>query len=295
MIHLEYKEKGNINDEGKSCIGVLLKHLYGRAISTGNLYNLETNRFARAALENAYLFLDDDMMMNKLNETNVLKTIITNEGKMLIEKKGIQPYSANIYAKLMSFGNGLLQSLTDRSDGFFRRQIIITTKPKAEAKEKNIYTIDEIAHIFELLDGDDVPLKFRVFFKLAVYSGYRRGELLGLEWKDIDFDNNVISVKRTSNYTADKGIYTDTTKTKKSQRSQKFPEYVMDMLKELKAEQDKERVRLGDKWIETDRLFVKWDGRPMHNNTPYFWFTEFCEKNNVRFCDIHSVICMPAY
>ena len=27
----------------------------------------------------------------------------------------------------------------------------------------------------------------------------------------------------------------------------------------------------------------------MHNNTPYFWFTEFCEKNNVRFCDIHSL------
>lgn len=63
----------------------------------------------------------------------------------------------------------------------------------------------------------------------------------------------------------------------------------MDMLKELKAEQDKERIRLGDKWIETDRLFVKWDGRPMHNNTPYFWFTEFCEKNNARFCDIHSL------
>ena len=63
----------------------------------------------------------------------------------------------------------------------------------------------------------------------------------------------------------------------------------MDMLKDLKAEQDKERIRLGDKWIETDRLFVKWDGRPMHNNTPYFWFTEFCEKNNVRFCDIHSL------
>ena len=73
------------------------------------------------------------------------------------------------------------------------------TVPKAEAKQKNIYTIDEIAHIFELLDGDDVPLKFRVFFKFAVYSGYRRGELLGLEWKDVDFDNNVISVRRTSN------------------------------------------------------------------------------------------------
>ena len=163
------------------------------------------------------------------------------------------------------------------------------TVPKAEVKEKNIYTIDEIAHIFELLDGEDVPVKFRAFFKLAVYSGFRRGELLGLEWKDIDFDNNVISVRRTSNYTADKGIYTDTTKTKKSQRSQKFPQYVMDMLKELRAEQDMERERLGDKWVETDRLFIKWDGRPMHNNTPYFWFTEFCEKNNVPFRDIHSL------
>lgn len=163
------------------------------------------------------------------------------------------------------------------------------TIPKGEAKEKDIYTIDEIAHIFELLDGDDVPIKFRVFFKLAVYSGYRRGELLGLEWKDVDFDNNVINVRRTSNYTADKGIYTDTTKTKKSQRSQKYPQHVMDMLKELKAEQDAECLKLGDKWVETDRLFIKWDGRPMHNNTPYFWFTEFCEKNNVRFCDIHSL------
>ncbi len=129
--------------EGKSCIGVLLKHLYGRAISTGNLYNLEANRFARAALENAYVFLDDDMMMNKLNETNVLKTIITNEGKMLIEKKGIQPYSANIYAKLMSFGNGLLQSLTDKSDGFFRRQIIITTKPKQENRVDDPFLVEK--------------------------------------------------------------------------------------------------------------------------------------------------------
>lgn len=38
-----------------------------------------------------------------------------------------------------------------------------------------------------------------------------------------------------------------------------------------------------------DRLFVKWDGRPMHNNTPYFWLKEFCEVNNFRFCDIHSM------
>ncbi len=63
----------------------------------------------------------------------------------------------------------------------------------------------------------------------------------------------------------------------------------MDMLWELRKEQDVECDRLGDKWQEFDRLFIKWDGRPMHNNTPYFWFKELCKKNNIRFCDIHSL------
>lgn len=107
--------------------------------------------------------------------------------------------------------------------------------------------------------------------------------MLGLEWKDIDWDNCVISVRRTSNYTASKGIYTDTTKTKKSQRSLKFPQSVMDLLRAYKEEQDEERIKLGTKWVDHDRLFVKWNGEPMNNNTPYFWLKEFCEENNFRF------------
>lgn len=161
------------------------------------------------------------------------------------------------------------------------------TVPKGEKKEKDIYTLEEVAHLFQLLET--APLKYRTFFTLAIYSGFRRGEMLGLEWKDIDWEHNVISVRRTSNYTAFKGIYTDTTKTKKSQRSLKFPQSVMDLLREYKAEQDEEREKLGTKWQDYDRLFVKWDGRPMNNNTPYFWLKEFCEANNFRFCDIHSL------
>ena len=55
------------------------------------------------------------------------------------------------------------------------------TVPNGEKKKKQIYTLEEIAQIFELLDKEDVPTKYRVFIKLAVYSGFRRGELLGLE------------------------------------------------------------------------------------------------------------------
>lgn len=161
------------------------------------------------------------------------------------------------------------------------------TVPKGEKKEKDIYTLEEVAQLFQRLET--APLKYRTFFTLAIYSGFRRGEMLGLEWKEVDWEHNVISVRRTSNYTASKGIYTDTTKTKKSQRSLKFPQSVMDLLREYKAEQDEERIKLGTKWQDYDRLFVKWDGRPMNNNTPYFWLKEFCEENNFRFCDIHSL------
>lgn len=105
--------------------------------------------------------------------------------------------------------------------------------PKGEKKEKEIYTLEEVEQLFVLLEK--APIKYRVFFTLAIYSGFRRGELLGLEWKDVDFDNNVISVRRTSNYTKARGTYTDTTKTKKSQRSLKFPQLVMDLLRDYKS------------------------------------------------------------
>lgn len=165
----------------------------------------------------------------------------------------------------------------------------VVSVPKGEAKEKDIYTIDEIAKVFECLDGDGVPSKYRVFIKLAVYSGFRRGELLGLEWKDVDWVNNLISVKRTSNYVAGKGMYTDTTKTKKSQRTLKFSDSVMEMLHNFKEEQEAEIEMLGDKWVYTDRIFVGDYGKPINCNTPYKWFREFCTENNLKFCDIHSL------
>ncbi len=112
--------------------------------------------------------------------------------------------------------------------------------------------------------------------------------MLGLEWKDICFETGVINIRRTSNYTAERGIYTDTTKTKRSQRFVKVPMEIIALLKEFKAEQDEERERTGDKWVETDRLYVKWNGEPMNNQTPYWWLQEFCEKHNLPFYGLHT-------
>ena len=209
-----------------------------------------------------------DMMINGRNETT---------GKPLSRKTAVHHLSFISDVFTYAIRMGML------SDNPCRRVFV----PKQEQLEKEIFTLDEVRTLFANLDNE--PMKYQLYLMLAIYSGFRRGEMLGLEWKDIDWDNCVISVRRTSNYTASKGIYTDTTKTKKSQRSLKFPQNVMDLLREYKAEQDDERITLGTKWIDYDRLFVKWNGEPMNNNTPYFWLREFCEENNFRFCDIHSL------
>ena len=158
--------------------------------------------------------------------------------------------------------------------------------PKGEIKEKQIYSQEEMAVL--LTKMEDEPLKYRAFFYLMAYSGFRRGEMLGLEWKDIDFENNIISVHRTSNQTKARGIYTDTTKTKRSQRTLKISPYIMGILKELKDEQDEEALKLGDYWVDNDRLFTKDNGEPQHPNTTYTWLKRFCERNGLPFHGLHS-------
>lgn len=161
------------------------------------------------------------------------------------------------------------------------------TVPRGYKKEKKIYTIEEIEKFFELVE--EAPMKYRTFFVLAVYSGFRRGEMLGLEWKDIDWVHNVIRVCRTSNYTKANGYYTDTTKTESSKRSLKFPDLVMDLLKEYKMDQDELATLMGNRWTDTDRLFVKDTGEPMFPTMPYKWLEKLCQRNGVPFYGIHSI------
>ena len=161
------------------------------------------------------------------------------------------------------------------------------TVPKGESKEKEIYTIDEVKQIFKKLDSE--PLKWKLYIMLAIYSGFRRSEMLGLEWKDIDFENNIIHVRRTSQYTAEKGIYTDTTKTRKSKRVSKMPVFIMNLLRQFKAEQEAEAEQLGTKWEDHDRLFTKWNGAPMNPQTPFEWLKGYCERIGVPFKNIHSL------
>ena len=116
--------------EGKSQIGTVLSHLFGCNAKDGSVVKVSENRFARADLEHIHLLIDDDMRMEALRQTNYVKSLVTAQGRMDLEKKGKQSYQGWMFARLLAFSNGDLQSLYDRSNGFYRRQLILTTRER---------------------------------------------------------------------------------------------------------------------------------------------------------------------
>ena len=121
--------KGN-GGEGKSQIGAVLGQMLGSSMKDGSIGKISENQFARADLEHILLCVDDDMRMEALRQTNYVKSIVTAQGKMDLEQKKKQSYQGWMFARLLAFSNGDLQALYDRSDGFYRRQLVLTTKEK---------------------------------------------------------------------------------------------------------------------------------------------------------------------
>lgn len=158
---------------------------------------------------------------------------------------------------------------------------------KAERKEIKVYSLGEISYL--ILKLDEVPLKYKAFFMIIAYCGLRRGEVLGLEYRDIDINHSTLSVRRTSNYRNKRtGIYESDTKTLSSRRVLSIPKDLLAVLQELYNERERQRKRYGDKWVENDRLFIQDGGKPMHPNTPYNWLKRYCEREGIAFKSLHA-------
>ena len=81
-------------------------------MNTTSIQKVENNRFSRADLENKLLMVDDDMDMSALPKTNYIKSIVTSECKMDMERKGVQSYQSQLYClAYLCFGNGALTAL----------------------------------------------------------------------------------------------------------------------------------------------------------------------------------------
>ena len=102
--------------------------------------------------------------------------------------------------------------------GYAKRQKLITENPmddiKAPKKEKkavDAFTTQQAHQFLKALDGTEMD--FRCMMLLLLTTGLRRGELCGLQWRDLDFDNGTVSVNRSVTFTPGEGIIVGTPKT----------------------------------------------------------------------------------
>lgn len=159
--------------------------------------------------------------------------------------------------------------------------------PKIERKEAVYLDEKQAQHLLNCLQNE--PLQYRAIITLLLYSGMRRGELCGLEWCDIDFTDNLIDICKSSLYLPDRGVFNDETKTQSSIRVIKVPEEAMRILNEHRIQQLAERLKCGDQWVDTGKVFTQWNGKPIHPDTITGWFSRFIEKNNLPPVHLHSL------
>ena len=125
----------------------------------------------------------------------------------------------------------------------------------------------------------EIPEQIRVLFNLAIYGGLRKGELLALEWSDIDFDNDTVSITKAVSVVGGEQI-TKEPKTKTSRRTVSIPHFLTQRIKSLKHERLKYRLSIGDYWQGADWLFIQENGKQMSYSTPYSAFQDTIARYN---------------
>lgn len=153
--------------EGKSRVGLVMRSILGDNMNVSNIQKVETNRFARADLEYKLLMVDDDMKTEALNQTNYIKSIVTMEDKMDMERKGQQSVQGVLYVRFLCFGNGALSALYDRSYGFYRRQLILVAREPQAGRKDDKFLIEKLR-----AETEGIFLWCLVGLKRLIANGY---------------------------------------------------------------------------------------------------------------------------
>lgn len=158
--------------------------------------------------------------------------------------------------------------------------------PKVEKKDVNYFQPEEIAVIRDALELE--LLKWKVFVHLLLITGARRGEILGLKWREVDFVLKRIRICNTVLYTADVGIYEDSPKNEGSKRTITLPDETIELLNEYKEWQRSEKNRLDGYYQDKDFVFAKDNGSPIHPDTVNDWLKKFSKRHGLPHINPHA-------
>jgi integrase len=199
-------------------------------------------------------------------------------------KEGLSPKTVNNI-------HGLLHKALDNAVRWNlvpRNVCDAVTPPRVPHKEKTVLTLEQAHTLLEQVKTH----KLEALLTLALITGMRRGELLGLHWKDINFENYSLRVNRAVSYTKSHGFIETEPKTAKSRRTIMLPNFVVEVLLKHRVQQETQRREAGDAWIERDLVFTNAEGNYINESSMLKTFKRLLEKcglPRMRFHDLrHS-------
>lgn len=168
------------------------------------------------------------------------------------------------------------------------------SRPKMKKKRMRIFEdFEDIEYLIECLFKE--PPFWSMFFLTSAIAGYRRGEVVALEWTDVNFDECQFKIYESIPLFEDGSPIITGTKTD-DERITDMPNWYMEMLKNYKDIWDMERFAVGNKWIGGDRQFIFHNGfgKPIHPQsatTAWGRLREKYEFENIRLHDLrHTMI-----
>ena len=281
--------------EGKSLKFSEFTEIWKRDYGSKELAPSTYKRYCRM-LETRLLPYFGHFYVNKIKPTDIMQFYdLLSKDTQLVRKKDndgnktLKPLSG----KTILEHHRLLRAMLHKAVYW---QVIVSNPaervqpPKAKKPKRKYYDDDQCKILLENLEQlDEEEIKYKTAIILTVFTGVRLGELMGLEWNDIDFRNGIVSINRSSQYLADTGVFTKVPKTESSIREVAIPDFVISLLEEYKLWYEEQKSLYGELWINSNRLFVQADGKPMHPSTISKWFVKFIGQIGLPVINFHGL------
>jgi integrase len=159
------------------------------------------------------------------------------------------------------------------------------TPPKIKSKEVHPWTQEQAEKFLDLVKFTENE----AFYIIAIFTGMRRGEILGLKWEDIDFDQGKIHVVRSLSRIRGKGLILKDVKTRKSKRQVSISPFVIEKLKKHLRQQKSLTKRLSEAYQNNGLVFTTFNGNPKDPNNVLREFNRYIKQANVPKISIHDL------
>ncbi|MER5739810.1 tyrosine-type recombinase/integrase [Streptomyces sp. NPDC002262] len=164
-----------------------------------------------------------------------------------------------------------------------RNVATLVEPPTVAARELSPWSLDETLDFLAAARKD--PLY--AAFVLAIALGFRRGEVVGLRWENVDLDKREIRV-RTQRQRVAGEVYEDDPKGRRRKQTLPLPSICVAPLRWQRLKQAAARERAGEKWTETGYVFTTRTGQPIEPRNLYRSFTRVAKNAGLRVVRLHD-------